>query len=167
MPLLRENSVRFEMRTTDRGHITKALFFLCRLCKKEIWEWDFPCLLSKRTGYCRSCFPKSRFPSSPLEKLFSQLVYNARVKDIPVVLSLEEFTEFSCSSNCHYCHSLISWDPVVGRTNLDRKDNALGYTKDNCVVCCKTCNYAKGNRYSFEEWEIMTAALRKFRRNKL
>jgi hypothetical protein len=26
---------------------------------------------------------------------------------------------------------------------IDRKDNAVGYTPDNAVTCCSTCNYAK------------------------
>jgi hypothetical protein len=27
--------------------------------------------------------------------------------------------------------------------NLDRKDSSLGYTKENCLVCCAVCNRMK------------------------
>jgi hypothetical protein len=43
---------------------------------------------------------------------------------------------------------------------LDRKDNALGYSVDNCVVCCHRCNDAKSNGYDYEEWYGMTAYFR-------
>ena len=29
-------------------------------------------------------------------------------------------------------------------SGIDRKDNARGYILDNCVPCCKTCNFMKG-----------------------
>lgn len=41
---------------------------------------------------------------------------------------------------------------------VDRVDNALGYTPDNCVPCCSRCNYAKRAmpRGEFENW-LMSA----------
>lgn len=37
---------------------------------------------------------------------------------------------------------------------IDRKDNLKGYSKENCVSCCKRCNRAKDvhNQASFLEW---------------
>jgi hypothetical protein len=34
---------------------------------------------------------------------------------------------------------------------IDRKDNARGYIIDNCVPCCKTCNFMKG-KLSYTEF---------------
>jgi hypothetical protein len=39
---------------------------------------------------------------------------------------------------CHYCGL-----PPGLRNGIDRKDNTQGYIAENCVACCKTCNYAK------------------------
>lgn len=51
------------------------------------------------------------------------------------------------ASPCHYCGIL---EP--GRFNgLDRVDNAIGYTLENAVACCRWCNRAKG-RNSVEEF---------------
>lgn len=30
-------------------------------------------------------------------------------------------------------------------TGIDRKDSSEGYHIENCVTCCKTCNFAKNN----------------------
>lgn len=37
---------------------------------------------------------------------------------------------------------------------IDRVDNTLGYVEENCVSCCKFCNYAKGasSLKEFKEW---------------
>lgn len=37
---------------------------------------------------------------------------------------------------------------------IDRIDNNRGYVKENCVPCCKTCNYAKRKMdlLTFKEW---------------
>lgn len=48
--------------------------------------------------------------------------------------------------NCNYCNFLPN--PVNG---IDRKDNSLGYTKDNSVPCCHKCNRAKMDM-KYDEW---------------
>ena len=47
--------------------------------------------------------------------------------------------EFSCfwNSNCTYCG-----DTIEG-IGLDRKENTIGYTLENVVACCTTCNMMK------------------------
>ena len=37
---------------------------------------------------------------------------------------------------------------------LDRIDNSKNHSKENCVACCKYCNYAKRERSfsEFKEW---------------
>jgi hypothetical protein len=61
-------------------------------------------------------------------------------------ISENEFNKLS-SKNCYYCG-------VEGLNGIDRLDSSIGYTKENCVPCCKHCNYAKGNLSMdhFKEW---------------
>ncbi len=65
------------------------------------------------------------------------------------------------SSNCHYCGAKPSnlkkhkhWFGHFVYNGIDRKNNAIGYTIENCVACCGKCNFMKNSRsYDiFIEW---------------
>lgn len=93
----------------------------------------------------------------PHEWAFNKIKRKAKEHGYSVILSYEEFVMFTSISKCHYCDSPIVWMPFsktheYGHTgyNLDRKNNSLGYTKDNCVVCCPACNRIKGRDLSYE-----------------
>lgn len=83
-------------------------------------------------------------------------------------LTFEQFLEFTARTQCFYCESPIFWgykkDKETHASNLDRKDNGKGYSKDNVVVCCRPCNFGKGARYTFEEWACMMKALLRLRK---
>ncbi len=106
----------------------------------------------------------------PFESLYNHLKNSrARYAEIPVHLTYEEFLEFTNIRECHYCGDPVYWTEynLNGKscaTNLDRKDNNLGYSKSNCVVCCLPCNRTKSNRFAYEEFVIMMRALRDYRR---
>jgi len=108
----------------------------------------------------------------PFEHIYNALVHRTRKKIRVVDLSFEEFLEFTKINECHYCGVPITWMPysnrqTYGRYYLDRKNNDLEYVKNNLVVCCGVCNHGKAHRYTYEEWVCMTAALKRFRANKL
>lgn len=71
-------------------------------------------------------------------------------------------------SNCHYCGSKPSrlaktHGPDTALVNgIDRVDSSKGYRQDNCVSCCKVCNYAKSDMSS-EDWEAWLVNLVQFR----
>jgi hypothetical protein len=85
-------------------------------------------------------------------------------------ITYEDFMVFTKVNKCHYCHGAVNWYPhtklngkeVPGSRSykLDRKDNKLGYSTENCVVCCKRCNEGKSGDFTYEEWYGMTAFLR-------
>lgn len=72
----------------------------------------------------------------------------------------KEFKEI-VSKTCFYCgieplQKASKWDRHMTRgefyyNGIDRLDNNKGYTKDNCVTCCKTCNFLK-KELSYEEF---------------
>lgn len=62
-------------------------------------------------------------------------------------LSDEQFKEIT-SQRCYYCGAepALVWttpSDSYKHNGVDRKDSSIGYTPDNCVPCCKQCNYAK------------------------
>lgn len=61
-------------------------------------------------------------------------------------LDLEQFEKF-WQKPCFYCGNPIE---TIG---LDRINNYIGYCESNVVSCCKTCNFAKGNKTTEEFFE--------------
>lgn len=99
----------------------------------------------------------------PYKRTYSKIKSSCKKRNIELKLTYEELVEFTKQKNCHYCGVGVTWvkHGKVNRYNLDRKDNKKSYSKENCVVCCWTCNNSKGNRYSYGEWYQMTSFLRK------
>lgn len=81
----------------------------------------------------------------------------ARAKGREWELTREQFNLLTALS-CHYCGAGPSnktkdrWgDGVFVYNGLDRVDPTLGYTADNAVPCCITCNRAKAD-LTFKEF---------------
>lgn len=87
----------------------------------------------------------------PFEALYNVLTSRSAQRPVEVSLSYEEFLAFTIVESCHYCGADILWNAQGQRYNLDRKNNTIGYSKDNCVVCCKECNMIKSARFSYEQ----------------
>jgi hypothetical protein len=95
----------------------------------------------------------------PFGILFKRILDTAKRKNVVCSLTYEQFLEFTKISNCAYCGESVSWLEHVptgyrGKSgyNLDRKIPSLGYTENNCVVCCPICNWAKNSLFSHEEF---------------
>lgn len=66
-------------------------------------------------------------------------------------ITKQEFL-FLTKQNCFYCGIAPNQVTKIHNSNgqyiyngIDRKDNTKGYTLENCVPCCKICNYMKGS----------------------
>lgn len=86
-----------------------------------------------------------------LRKLYHIYKQAALKRNYSFELTLEEFKTLS-SQNCTYCglppqRVTKSWSEhsTYVYNGVDRKDNKLGYTSNNSVPCCTTCNRAKSN----------------------
>lgn len=50
---------------------------------------------------------------------------------------------------CHYCDGKLGM--VTTSTGLDRIDNSKGYSIDNVLPCCTSCNRTRGDRFTVDE----------------
>jgi hypothetical protein len=126
-------------------------------------------------GYVRSCgclrreSEIARHKKRPYESIYNFLVATANKRNHIITITYEDYLEFTNIKICHYCNSNIVWVPYSrnrlgikdGRGyNLDRKDNNIGYIKENCIVCCGRCNRGKNSVFTYEQWYKMTEPFR-------
>lgn len=73
---------------------------------------------------------------------------------------------------CHYCGEPLFWDKYeksktsLNRRsghNFDRKDNSKGYEIDNIIFCCGDCNRTRGDRFTYEEFMLISPVLKKIK----
>lgn len=94
-------------------------------------------------------------------------IAGAKSRNYPFELDLEYF-KMLATSNCYYCNTAptpnlyaakryerdtirqngtvdreLYQQKIVNVNGIDRVHNQLGYTKENCVACCTTCNMIK------------------------
>jgi hypothetical protein len=157
-------------------------------CNPVIWECRCDCgtitkivstgdLKSGNTKSCGCLKPEKvaeRCRLRPYEALYNSFVKarskpsSQSTKVYPLELTYEEFLEFIPTPACHYCGFPITWSEYNPHKNgsgyyLDRKDNELGYSKDNLVVCCSRCNRGKSDQFTYHEWVEVGKCLRRLR----
>ncbi len=162
-----KNAIRTEKWNNNR----KLYVFKCATenCTNEITVGAAPSQLKRSTGYCTSCHRKGR----PFGIIFNRIKKNSSIKNIENTLTYEEFLKFTKINNCTYCQSKIHWLAHVpahyrGETgyNLDRKDPNKAYSKENCVVCCKICNWSKNDLFTHEEFLVIGKTIGKILRKR-
>jgi hypothetical protein len=73
-----------------------------------------------------------------IEVKYKKDIVGAKRRGYSWGLSIEQ-AGFCYTQPCHYCGEAPN-----GKLNgIDRQDNNVGYTAENCVPCCPTCNYTK------------------------
>jgi hypothetical protein len=91
----------------------------------------------------KQAYSKDKIPRYPRYSAYKQ---SAKTRKLSFDLSKHDF-EKTIKTSCYYC----GIQPASG---IDRYDSAVGYVLDNCVPCCRKCNWAK-NAFSitdFSEW---------------
>lgn len=161
-----ENAKNKERRTTRGGAFYYIYYFDCSKCGAPISAQHV--YLKTHSGKCRSCCQKK---GSDFFAAYRNLVRCAKKRGHVCTLTENEYIKIRNTSVCHYCndhvpHALGRGQPGYRGYFLDRKDNSQGYTPENSVLCCWRCNQAKGDRYTYEEWQSIVALLRS-RRNGL
>lgn len=108
-------------------------------------------LVSGHTQSC-GCYQRDKLSAAkrkrPYESAYNKLLRWAGQYE-GVVISYEDFLELVKKGHCNYCGALIEWSEFNQTKGsgyyVDRKDNAKGYVRGNCVACCGTCNRMKSD----------------------
>lgn len=96
---------------------------------------------------------KTRLPQgeAALNALFNRYMQGALIRNLPFEISKDFFKTIS-KRNCHYCgqkpNSVAHYNGTNGDyiyNGIDRMDNNVGYTTNNCIPCCEECNRLKGS----------------------
>lgn len=116
-----------------------------------------------RSGKVSSCgclleIPPNKISNRKLalqKRLFSSFSHSKRNQSKGVSLSFKQFISI-IEAPCYYCgrppsnilednnrHGVIS-STVLYYSGIDRVSNERGYSTDNSIACCKTCNFCKG-----------------------
>lgn len=176
MALKKEDAIRIEeyMPPSRQNTGRKPLpiyIFKCKTCDNDARS-SGP-YLKRHSGLCGSCNARVLLPKAlakrrirPKEALYNRLKDSAKIRNHQAkILSYEEFLEFTEINTCHYCNNKVLWNKAC-TYNLDRKDNNKDYEKENLVVCCGDCNYTKGNRFTYEEFMLISPVLKQINLNR-
>jgi hypothetical protein len=150
------------------GHTT----LICESCSKSFLRHKSAVKKGGNHVFCSAACSKGKqgFSGKPYEWLYNRLHRAADSRNLKIAFSYEEFCNYTNILNCMYCNAPIEWSEHastnsvlnVSTYNLDRKNNDLGYTLDNCIVCCRRCNMAKNNLFTYEEWVQIGNTIRSF-----
>lgn len=149
---------------TIRGVDRQIIYlFPCSVCGNEIRSLKYK--LTTHSGKCRVCCVRGK----PYEHIHNEL----KTTKQEVTITYDEFLGLIDNGpKCHYCECALHFNPHTRDDNrkyvsrayqLDRKDNALGYSLDNVVTCCWECNRMKSDKYSYEEFMLLKEGLMNIR----
>lgn len=88
---------------------------------------------------------KQGLKSNGFSVLFKEYKKNANTRGYSWNLEEQEFREIT-QGNCFYCGAVpFRKKREYVFNGIDRKNNSIGYTCENCVSCCWRCNRMKGD----------------------
>lgn len=95
------------------------------------------------------------------KQMYDKIIKRHNTRDCDgQVISFDTYCNLT-HSKCKYCGEQHSncvkdkkHDIYYQYNGIDRLDSSVGYTQENCVPCCKTCNCAKlcMSEEQFHEW---------------
>jgi hypothetical protein len=115
------------------------LELMCYKCNKIVEEINF------KYNQCISCYnlqykcDKNRNERDIFESNYYEYKRNAKRRDLEFKLTKEECIELF-KQVCYYCGIL---ETING---IDRINSNQGYFTENCVSCCKQCNFMKNDK---------------------
>lgn len=157
----------------ERKRENNTTFYICNCdCGNQIITTHSNLL----SDSCRSCgclqkeLLSKRSIKSLKEVIVNQIYTyykrNAKVRLIEWYLTKDQVSELVFQP-CFYCEIIGGTitktnhgNRAMANNGIDRKDNTLPYTIENCLPCCKRCNQAKNDMsfYEFKEWATRLAS---------
>lgn len=124
-----------------------------KICRKKIRPFEHYLTKIKSTTAHRNKRRKIN--------LCVNLTYEDLIKIIP----------YNGIGECHYCDEKLFWIDYQDRkadkrregSNFDRKDNNDGYSADNIVHCCGNCNKTRSDKFTYEEFMLLSPVLKQIR----
>ncbi len=128
-----------------------------RKFKRWLCQCDCGNFTEVRTGHLTSsngtkscgCLQKLLEGQSAFNSLYYTYQRNAKTRELPFKLNKKQFKKLTKES-CFYCNNFPSNIINIPKQNgvyvyngIDRLDNTKGYFIENCVSCCKICNWMK------------------------
>jgi hypothetical protein len=125
-----------------------------------ICEKEFYLIYRGKISSC-GCLLKQKYLNQSLPKeivaqniILNSYKKNAAARNLSFKLTDDEVLQI-CSQNCYWCgeapYNNFNWKSYkkyIGSyvyNGIDRKDNTIGYTKENSVSSCQMCNFGKRN----------------------
>lgn len=165
-----ESSSSIALYPTDKRRHTYTVWVMrCLLCGETFETAAYNITRGQAAHRCPAWIekyhPRIGRPVIPdngahINALYSHYKHSAASRSIPLELTKEQAQKLF-EQECHYCGA----SPRVSYTHqslrgeyawngIDRVDNRLGYTVDNCVACCTQCNFAKRDmtQSEFKDW---------------
>lgn len=127
-----------------------------RTCRRCLLDKEEKCFRYK-TDLCISCSKgpsilarrerrRTPFTHDWWMRKLSKKKLLAQERGMAFDLDIEFLKQVHETKNCFYCSvELIPSGAHKNSLNLDRVDNTIGYTKQNVVASCKSCNTRKGS----------------------
>jgi hypothetical protein len=123
----------------------------CNTCCKEFDIIEFIGQNNDFTKTCKNCRTNNNLQDIKRDKIhrnkivrqseraqYTDYKKNAKIRNLDFIINYDEFCSI-IKSNCYYCGILQN----KGINGIDRIDSKQGYLNNNCVSCCKMCNYLK------------------------
>lgn len=125
-------------------------------------------------GVIRAIENRANYQESIINNLFRDYFHKAKLRGYVFELNIQKFTEL-IKDKCQYCgiessnikttKNTLKGNITLSYNGIDRKNNDLGYTTDNCVTACRICNQAK-HQMTEEYFKIWLERLFAFKENK-
>jgi 5-methylcytosine-specific restriction endonuclease McrA len=129
------------------GQSGNRMAWLCKCdCGNEIWVF-VKHLYSEQVRHC-GCKFIEQHKNSAFKIVLRNYKKHAKARGYEFDLKDNEFAIMT-QQTCHYCGKVPSTVCKNAKTGsftyngIDRKDSLSGYSINNCVPCCMTCNRAK------------------------